>query len=211
MPEPPIVLIVDDEEQVRSAIAGLVRSAGYRSVLYASAIDLLAKPMPEGVRCLVADVRLPLVSGLDLQSELAKRGERIPILFITGHGDIPMSVRAIKAGAVDFLPKPFRDQDMLDAIARALAEDMRLKELEEELTTLRGRFGSLTPREREVLQLASLGLLNKQIAAELGLSEITVKVHRGSAMRKMNARTLAQLVRMMEALERGAMQVQTPV
>jgi FixJ family two-component response regulator len=205
------VLIVDDEEQVRSAIDGLVRSAGYRSALYASAVDLLAKPLPAGVRCLVADVRLPLVSGLDLQRELAKRGERIPILFITGHGDIPMSVRAMKAGAIDFLPKPFRDQEILDAIAGALAEDMRLKELEEELTSLRIRFESLTPREREVLEFVSRGLLNKQIAAELGLSEITVKIHRGSAMRKMEARTVVHLIRMMEALERGALQVQTPV
>lgn len=206
-----IVLVVDDEEQVRTAISGLVRSVGYQSALYASAIDLLAKPLPDGVRCLVADVRLPFVSGLDLQCELAKRGERLPILFITGHGDIPMSVRAMKAGAVDFLPKPFRDQDILDAIARALAEDKRLKELEEELTSLRSRFVSLTPREREVLQLVASGLLNKQVACELGLSEITVKIHRGSAMHKMKAPTLAHLVRMMEALERGTLQVQTPI
>lgn len=205
-----VVLIVDDEEEVRSAIDGLVRSAGYRSVLYASAVDLLAKPLPDGVRCLVTDVRLPLVSGLDLQSELAKRGERIPILFITGHGDIPMSVRAMKAGAVDFLPKPFRDQDILDAIASALAEDIHLKEVEEELTSLRARLNSLTPREREVVKLVSNGLLNKQIAGDLGLSEITVKIHRSSAMRKMKARTVVHLIRMLEALERGAMQPQTP-
>jgi len=207
----PIVLIVDDDELVLKSIDGLVRSAGYRSALYASAVDLLSKPLPEGVRCLVADVRLPLVSGLDLQAELLKRGERIPILFITGHGDIPMSVRAMKAGAVDFLSKPFRDQDIMDAIGSALVEDMRVRDLENELRSLRTRYETLTLREREVLQLVSRGLLNKQVGSELGLSEITVKLHRGSAMRKMRARTLAELVRMMEALERGALQDHTPV
>jgi FixJ family two-component response regulator len=151
------------------------------------------------------------MSGLDLQTELTKRGERVPILFITGHGDIPMSVRAMKAGAVDFLSKPFRDQDILDAIARALGEDIRLKELESELESLRVRYESLTSREREVLQLVSSGLLNKEVASELGLSEITVKLHRGSAMRKMRAQTLAQVVRMMEAIERGTLQGHTPV
>lgn len=206
----PIVLVVDDDEEIRSALGGLVRSAGYRVVLYPSAIELLADPLPDGVRCLVADIRLPVVSGLDLQRELAKRGEQIPILFITGHGNIPMSVRAMKAGAVDFLPKPFRDHDILEAIASALAEDRRWKEREDELVSLRGRFKALTPREREVLQLVASGLLNKQIAADLGLSEITVKLHRGRAMRKMQAQTLAQVVRMMEALERGTRQVQTP-
>jgi FixJ family two-component response regulator len=207
----PIVLIVDDDEEVRVALDGLVRSAGYRSRLYANAVEFLAKPLPEGIRCLVTDIRLPLLSGLDLQAELLKRGERVPILFITGHGDIPMSVRAMKAGAVDFLSKPFRDQDILDAIACALSKDMRFKELEGELDTLRSRFESLTAREREVLQRASSGLLNKQIANELGLSEITIKLHRGSAMRKMRAKTVAQLVRMMEALERGTLQGHTPV
>lgn len=205
----PLVIIVDDDEQMRLALDGLVRSAGYRSALFASAIDLLAAKLPEGVRCLVADVRLPLISGLDLQDELVKRGERIPILFITGHGDIPMSVRAMKAGAVDFLPKPFRDQDILDAIGWALAEDLRCKSQEVELASLRTRFESLRPREREVLQLVSSGLLNKQVAAKLGLSEITVKLHRGSAMRKMQAKTLAEAVRMMETLERGELPKQT--
>lgn len=207
----PIVLIVDDDEEVRVALDGLVRSAGYRSHLYASAVEFLAKPLPEGIRCLVTDIRLPLLSGLDLQAELLKRGERVPILFITGHGDIPMSVRAMKAGAVDFLSKPFRDQDILDAIACALSKDMRSKELEGELDTLRSRFESLTAREREVLQRVSSGLLNKQVANELGLSEITIKLHRGSAMRKMRAKSVAQLVRMMEALERGTLQGHTPV
>jgi FixJ family two-component response regulator len=200
----PIVLIVDDDEEVRVALDGLVRSAGYRSRLYANALEFLAKPLPEGIRCLVTDIRLPLLSGLDLQAELLKRGERVPILFITGHGDIPMSVRAMKAGAVDFLSKPFRDQDILDAIACALSKDMRFKELEGELDTLRSRFESLTVRERDVLQRVSSGLLNKQVANELGLSEI-------SAMRKMRAKTVAQLVRMMEALERGTLQGHTPV
>jgi FixJ family two-component response regulator len=207
----PIVLIVDDDELVLKSIDSLVRSAGYRSALYASAVEFLSKPLPEGVRCLVADVRLPLVSGLDLQAELAKRGERVPILFITGHGDIPMSVRAMKAGAVDFLSKPFRDQDIMDAIACALTEDIRLKEMECELESLRARYESLTSREREVLRFVSSGLLNKQVASELGLSEITVKLHRGSAMRKMCAQTLAQVVRMMEAIERGTLQNHTPV
>ncbi|MDL2404030.1 response regulator transcription factor, partial [Rhizobium mayense] len=149
--------MVDDDELVLKSLDGLVRSAGYRSALYASALELLSKPLPEGVRCLVTDVRLPLMSGLDLQAELLKRGERLPILFITGHGDIPMSVRAMKAGAVDFLSKPFRDQDMMDAIACALVEDIRLKELERELESLRARYESLTTREREVLQLVASG------------------------------------------------------
>lgn len=206
----PIVLVVDDDEQVRTALGGLVRSAGYRAALYGDAMQLLAEPLPEGVRCLVTDVRLPMVSGLDLQNELAKRGERVPILFITGHGDIPMSVKAMKAGAVDFLAKPFREQDILESIASALAEDRQLKEREVELVSLRKRFGTLTSREREVLGLVASGLLNKQVAGQLNLSEITVKLHRGRAMRKMRARTLAQAVRMMEALERGARQSQTP-
>lgn len=207
----PIVLIVDDDELVLKSIDSLVRSAGYRSALYASAVELLSKPLPEGVRCLVVDVRMPLVSGLDLQAELTKRGDRVPILFITGHGDIPMSVQAMKAGAVDFLSKPFRDQDIMDAIGCALVEDMRLKELESELDSLRARYETLTSREREVLQLVSRGLLNKQVANELGLSEITVKLYRGGGMRKMHAQTLAQLVRMIEALERGTLQPHTPV
>jgi FixJ family two-component response regulator len=207
----PIVLIVDDDELVLKSIDGLVRSAGYRSALYASAVELLSKPLPEGIRCLVVDVRMPLVSGLDLQAELTKRGDRVPILFITGHGDIPMSVQAMKAGAIDFLSKPFRDQDITDAIGCALVEDMRLKELEGELGSLRSRYESLTSREREVLQLVSRGLLNKQVANELGLSEITVKLYRGGAMRKMHAQTFAQLVRMIEALERGTLQPYTPV
>ena len=207
----PTILVVDDDEQIRTAISGLVRSAGYRVALYSDATELLADTLPEGVRCLVADIRLPSISGLDLQRELAKRGERLPILFITGHGDIPMSVRAMKAGAVDFLAKPFRDQDILNAIASALAEDIRLKEQEDELVSLRERFASLTDRERQVLRLVSSGLLNKQVAGELGLSEITVKLHRGKAMRKMRAQTLAQAVRMMEALERGLRQLQTPI
>lgn len=206
----PIVLVVDDNEEIRIALGGLVRSAGYRVALFGDAIELLAKPLPDGVRCLVADIRLPLVSGLDLQRELAKRDERIPILFITGHGDIPMSVTAMKAGAVDFLPKPFRDQDILESIACALAEDRRLKEQEDELASLRVRFETLTLREREVLQLVTSGLLNKQVASQLGLSEITIKLHRGRGMRKMEARTLAEVVRMMEALERGTRQLQTP-
>jgi FixJ family two-component response regulator len=200
----PLIIIVDDDEIVRGAIDGLVRSAGYRSKLYSSATDLLPTPLPEGVRCIVTDVRLPMLSGLDLQAELARRGERVSIVFMTGHGDIPMSVRAMKAGAIDFLAKPFRDQEMLDAIATALADDLRHKEREEEIAELRSRFECLTPREREVFGLVATGLLNKQVAGQLGLSEITVKLHRGSAMKKMDARSLAQAVRMVEALERDS-------
>ncbi len=206
----PIVLVVDDDEQLRTGLGGLLRSAGYRVALYADAMELLENPLPDGVRCLVADIRLPIVSGLDLQRELAKRDERIPILFITGHGDIPMSVKAMKAGAVDFHPKPFRDQDILESVSNALAQDRRMKEQDEELFSLRRRFESLTQRESEVLKFVTSGLLNKQVASELGLSEITVKLHRGRAMRKMQARTLAEVVRMMEALERGTRQQQTP-
>lgn len=206
----PIVLVVDDDEQIRTGLGRLLRSAGYRVALYADAMELLENPLPDGVRCLVADIRLPIVSGLDLQRELAKRDERIPILFITGHGDIPMSVRAMKAGAVDFHPKPFRDQDILESVSNALAQDRHLKEQDEELRSLRRRFKSLTQRESEVLKFVTSGLLNKQVASELGLSEITVKLHRGRAMRKMQARTLAEVVRMMEAIERGTRQQQTP-
>jgi FixJ family two-component response regulator len=202
----PVVLVVEDDGDVRRAIEALLHSAGYQCLAYASATDFLDAPLPDTVRCLVADVRLPRVSGLDLQAELERRGQHIPTIFMTGHGDIPMSVRAMKAGAVDFLPKPFRDQDMLDAIAAALEADKVRRGAEKGLAELRARYESLTAREREVLRLVASGLLSKQVAGELGLSEITIKIHRASLMKKMGARTLAQLMRSVEALERNSLQ-----
>jgi FixJ family two-component response regulator len=202
----PVVLVVEDDELVRTSIDGLLRSAGYRVVAYPSASEFLESKIPETVCCLITDVRLPRVSGLDLQDELARRGQNIPIIFMTGHGDIPMTVRAMKAGAVDFLSKPFRDQDMLDAVTTALEADRKQRKSDGELEGHRARFATLTSREKEVLQLVASGLLNKQAAGELGLSEITVKLHRASMMKKMEARTLAQLMRIVEALERSSVQ-----
>lgn len=199
----PAVLVVEDDPIVAASVQALLRSAGYASAAYASARELLSAMLPDAVRCLVVDVRLPQGSGLDLQSELARRGDRTPIVFMTGHGDIPMSVRAMKAGAVDFLVKPFRDQDLLDAVAAALAVDKARREAVGSLSGLVARHGTLTPREKEVLELVSRGLLNKQVAGALGLSEVTVKLHRASLTRKMEARSFAELVRMAEALERG--------
>jgi FixJ family two-component response regulator len=207
----PVVLIVEDDEQVRGSIESLLRSSGYKAIGYASAAEFLEAKLPDAQRCLIADVRLPRISGLDLQAELERRGHRIPTIFMTGHGDIPMSVRAMKAGAVDFLPKPFREQDMLDAVATALEADRASRDADRGLADLRARRDALTSREREVLQLVSTGLLNKQVAGELGLSEITIKLHRSSMMKKMGARTLAQLMRMVEALERGSLGDQTSV
>lgn len=202
----PIVLVVEDDELVRTSIDALLRSAGYRVITYASAGDFLDATVLDTVCCLITDVRLPRVSGLDLQDELTRRGRRLPIIFMTGHGDIPMSVRAMKAGAVDFLSKPFRDQDMLDAVAVALETDRKRRKSDSELAGHRARFETLTSREKEVLKLVASGLLNKQAAGELGLSEITVKLHRASMMKKMETRTLAQLMRIVEALERSSMQ-----
>ena len=199
----PIVLVVDDDELVRISIDGLLRSAGYHVVTYSSAGDFLDAKIPDSVCCLVTDVRLPRVSGLALQDELMRRGQSIPIIFMTGHGDIPMTVRAMKAGAVDFLSKPFRDQDMLDAVAVALEADRLRRKSDGELASYRARFATLTSREKQVLELVATGLLSKQVAGELGLSEMTVKLHRASMMKKMEARTLAQLMRVVEALERG--------
>lgn len=200
----PTVLVVEDDELVRIAIDGLLRSAGYKVVTFPSATAFLDEPIPETVCCLVTDVRLPQVSGLALQDELARRAQQVPIIFMTGHGDIPMTVRAMKAGAVDFLSKPFRDQDMLDAVSMALESDRTRKRSDGELADHRGRFAMLTPREKQVLELVATGLLNKQVAGQLGLSEITVKLHRASMMKKMGARTLAQLMRIVEALERSS-------
>jgi FixJ family two-component response regulator len=196
----PIVFVVDDDASMRNALTNLFRSVGLRVEVFGSAPELLQGKLPDVSSCLVLDVRLPGLSGLDFQAELGRANIRIPIIFITGHGDIPMTVRAMKAGAVDFLTKPFRDQDMLDAVAAAIERDRERRKEEKVLLELRSRFASLTPREQEVLALVASGLMNKQIAAEIGLAEITVKIHRGNIMRKMGARSLADLVRMAELL-----------
>jgi FixJ family two-component response regulator len=196
----PIVFVVDDDASVRDGLTNLFRSVGLQCAAFGSAAELLGSTLPDAPSCLVLDVRLPGVSGLDFQAELTKANIAIPIIFMTGHGDIPMSVQAMKAGAIDFLSKPFRDQAMLDAVATAIERDRKRRESETAVAGLRSRFESLTAREREVMALVTDGLMNKQIAAELGVSEITVKIHRGHTMKKMGARSLADLVRMAQAL-----------
>ena len=201
MTEPPAtVVVVDDDPAIREALQSLLRSVGLRVRLFGSVAEFLASPPPDGPSCLVLDVRLPGRSGLDLQDELIRTEIRLPVIFITGHGDIQMSVRAMKAGAVEFLTKPFRDQELLDAVHAALERDRARREAETALARLQAGYRSLTAREREVMALVVTGRPNKAIAAEIGISEITVKAHRGRVMRKIGARSLADLVRIADSL-----------
>jgi FixJ family two-component response regulator len=196
----PLVYVVEDDSSVREALESLIRSVGFRVQMFTSARDFLREKAPDEPACLILDVRLPGLSGLELQQELARADIRIPIIFLTGHGDIPMTVKAMKAGALEFLTKPFRDQDLLDAIDHAIEKDRVVQTERRNLAYLRRHFDSLTQREREVMQLVISGLLNKQIASMLGTSETTIKVHRKNIMRKMKAGSLADLVRMAEHL-----------
>jgi FixJ family two-component response regulator len=198
--EQPIVFVIDDDESMRRALTNLFQSVSLRVEVFGSAPELLRSKLPDVASCLVLDVRLPGVSGLDFQLELAKANIHIPIVFMTGHGDIPMSVMAMKAGAVDFLSKPFRQQEMLDAVTVAIERDRKRREDEKIVSNAQALFETLTPREREVLSLVAAGLMNKQIAAEIGIAEITVKIHRGHIKRKMGTRSLADLVRISEIL-----------
>ncbi len=195
-----VVHIVDDDNSLRLALDSLFRSVGLRTRVYGAAHEFLEAKLDKSPGCLVLDVRLPGMSGLEFQEQLAKLGNHLPVILITGHGDISMSVRAMKAGAVDFLPKPFRDQDMLDAVAAAIERDRKRRASDGDAANIRDHFATLSPREQQVMMLVATGKMNKQVAGELGLSEITVKIHRGAAMRKMGARTYADLVRMADSL-----------
>jgi RNA polymerase sigma factor (sigma-70 family) len=203
-PAEQVVFVIDDDPSMRTAVRELIEAVGLGCQTFGSGQDFLNATLPDVPRCLVLDVRLPGLSGLHLQRELSDRGLQIPIIFITGHGDIPMSVQAMKAGAVEFLTKPFRDQDLLDAIEHATERDRVARELRREMVELNERADTLTPREREVMQLVVAGLLNKQIAVELGISEKTVNVHRSQVMQKMQADSLAELVRTSEKLRLDA-------
>jgi FixJ family two-component response regulator len=196
----PIVFVVEDDPSLRRALTNLFQSVGLEVEVFGSASEMLQSKLPNVASCLVLDVRLPGLSGLDFQTELARANIQIPIIFMTGHGDIPMTVRAMKGGAIDFLTKPFRDQDMLDAVMMAIERDRKRREADKIVASLQTLFEALTSREREILALVSSGLMNKQIAAELGLAEITVKIHRGHIMKKMGAKSLADLVMKAETL-----------
>jgi FixJ family two-component response regulator len=196
-----IVHVVDDDASLRGALEGLFHSVGLVTQTYAAARDFLAKSPADQPGCVVIDIRLPDMNGLDFQSRLTEMGNRLPVVMMTGHGDISMSVRAMKRGAVDFLSKPFNDQDMLDAVMAAIERDRRRREVEGDLSQMQQRLQTLSPRELQVMRLVTGGKMNKQVAGDLGISEITVKIHRGAAMRKMGARTLADLVRMAESVK----------
>ena len=197
----PVVFVIDDDLSVREALGELFASVGLGVETFGSAGEFLRRKRTDHPSCLVLDVRLPGLSGLDFQADLAKANAQVPVIFITGHGDIPMSVKAMKAGAVEFLTKPFRDQELLDAVQRGLALDRARRDQQKPVAELQARFKSLTAREQEVIAFVSTGLMNKQIAGRLGVSEITVKVHRGNAMRKLGAKSLAELVRMAQLLQ----------
>jgi FixJ family two-component response regulator len=198
--EAAIVFVVDDDPSLRASLSNLFQSVGLQVQAFQSTQDFLLHKVPDQPSCLILDIRLPGVSGLDFQTDLTAANIRIPVIFVTGHGDIPMTVQAMKAGAVDFLTKPFRDQDMLDAVLRAVDRDRKRRTSEKAALGLRAQFENLSAREREVMALVTKGLMNKQVAAETGLAEVTVKQHRGSVMKKMGARSLADLVRMADAL-----------
>jgi FixJ family two-component response regulator len=197
----PVVYVIDDDASLRGALDSLFRSVGLACRTYDSTKAFLDAELADAPGCIVVDVRLPGMSGLEFQEHVSEVGLNLPLVLMTGHGDIPMSVRAMKAGAVDFLPKPFRDQDMLDAVGRAIERDRARRAADSDVAQVRNRFGTLSPREREVMLLVTTGKMNKQVAGDLGISEITVKIHRGAAMRKMGARTLVELVRMAEMLK----------
>jgi FixJ family two-component response regulator len=195
-----IVHVIDDDPSMRGALQDLFLSIDLETRTYATARDFLAMPLPDAPGCLVIDIRLPDANGLDFQARLTQMGVRLPVVMMTGYGDIPMSVRAMKRGAVDFLPKPFKDQDMLDAVLAAIERDRQRRAIDREVSKMRERFGTLSTREQQVMQLVAAGKMNKQVAGDLGLSEITVKIHRAAVMRKMGARTLADLVRMADVV-----------
>lgn len=199
--EQPVVFVIDDDAGVRDSMDSLIRSIGLKAKLFAAPYEFLAEPLPHAPCCLVLDVRLPRLSGLEFQAELAKANVRIPIIFITGHGDIPMTVRAMKAGALEFLTKPFRDQDLVDAIQNALERDKEFKDSERANASLWSRFESLTNREKQIMTLVTGGLMNKQVAGNLGVSEVTIKLHRANVMKKMGAGSFAELVKMADALQ----------